>query len=175
MPLPLIPLIPIIAALTAGGAIVPHAAGGFIVSGAAGYIAGTYLSTAGVAALLGMATVGAGITAAAVTGVAASVIGSAGVFGTTVGSSGIIGGLMSVGIISSVPVMVPVAIATAALGGAGAATYGSYKLYEMRKRIKSVELGKELTFSDKDAKFVQKLLQIQFKKDKKDGDAGLTP
>ena len=144
-------------------------------SGAAGYIAGTYLSTAGVAALLGMATVGAGITAAAVTGVAASVIGSAGIFGTTVGSSGIIGGLMSVGIISSVPVMVPVAFATAALGAAGAVTYGGYKLYEMRKRIKSAEPGKELTFSDKDARFVQKLLQIQFKKDKKDGDAGLAP
>lgn len=143
-----------------------------MVSGAAGYIAGTYLSTAGVSALLGMATVGAGITATVVTGVGASVIGSAGVFGTTVGSSGIIGGLMSVGIISSVPVMVPVAIATAVLGGAGAATYGGYKLFEMRKRIKSVEPGKELTFSDKDAKFVQKLLQIQFKKDKKDGDAG---
>ena len=41
-----IPFIPIIAALAAGGTLVPHAAGGMIVtSAAAGYVAGTYLST----------------------------------------------------------------------------------------------------------------------------------
>jgi hypothetical protein len=38
-----IPLIPIISALAAGGSLVPHATGGLIVTGAGGYIAGTFL------------------------------------------------------------------------------------------------------------------------------------
>ena len=44
MPLPII-----IAALAAGGTLVPHAAGGLIVSSASGYIAGTYIGTATIA------------------------------------------------------------------------------------------------------------------------------
>jgi hypothetical protein len=34
-----------VAALAAGGYLVPHAAGGMIVYGSTGYVAGTYLST----------------------------------------------------------------------------------------------------------------------------------
>ena len=43
-----IPLIPIISALATGGTLVPHAAGGLIVTGASGYITGTFLSTAAI-------------------------------------------------------------------------------------------------------------------------------
>ena len=48
-----LPLIPIAAALAAGGSLVPHAAGGLIVTATAGggYVAGTYLSTAAVTSL----------------------------------------------------------------------------------------------------------------------------
>ena len=38
-----LPLIPVISALAAGGWLVPHAAGGLIVTSASGYVAGTYL------------------------------------------------------------------------------------------------------------------------------------
>ena len=57
-----IPLIPIISALATGGTLVPHAAGGLIVTGASGYITGTFLSTAAISGLLATAsaTLGAG-------------------------------------------------------------------------------------------------------------------
>lgn len=42
----------VMAALLAGGTLVPHAAGGLIVSSAGGYVAGTYLSTSAVASIL---------------------------------------------------------------------------------------------------------------------------
>lgn len=57
-----LPLIPIIAALAAGGTLVPHAAGGMIVTSATGYVAGTYLSTAAIGSILaaGSTALGAG-------------------------------------------------------------------------------------------------------------------
>jgi len=57
-----IPLIPIISALATGGTLVPHATGGLIVTGASGYIAGTFLSTTAISGLLATAsaTLGAG-------------------------------------------------------------------------------------------------------------------
>ena len=107
-----LPLIPIISALAAGGSLVPHAAGGLIVTSASasasasasGYIAGTYLSTAVISGVIttGSATLGAG--ALYLSGATASVVGSAGIFGTAIDASGITGALMSVGIISATPV-----------------------------------------------------------------------
>lgn len=47
-----LPLIPVFAALAAGGTLVPHTAGGMIVSSVGGYVAGTYLSTAVIGGLL---------------------------------------------------------------------------------------------------------------------------
>jgi hypothetical protein len=38
-----LPLIPIISALATGSSLVPHAAGGLIVTGASGYITGLFL------------------------------------------------------------------------------------------------------------------------------------
>lgn len=49
-----LPLIPIITALAAGGTLVPHAAGGMIVTSATGYVAGTYLSTTAIGSLLAL-------------------------------------------------------------------------------------------------------------------------
>jgi len=60
-----IPLMAIISALAAGGSLVPHAAGGMIVTGAGGYVAGTYLSTTAIASLLAAATATVGGTALA--------------------------------------------------------------------------------------------------------------
>ena len=74
MPLPLLPIIP---ALLAGGSLVPHAAGGLIVSGASGYVAGTYLSSAAIASLLTGAGAALGAGVLTVTGVAGAIIGSA--------------------------------------------------------------------------------------------------
>ena len=108
-----LPLIPIGAALAAGGSLVPHAAGGLIVTSAAtGYVAGTYLSTAAIGWLIAIASTTLGAGALYLSGAAASIVGSAGIFGTTIGVSGITGALMSVGIISFTPIWVPVAVVT---------------------------------------------------------------
>ncbi len=42
----------VMAALLAGGSLVPHAAGGLIVSSAGSYVAGTYLSTSAISSIL---------------------------------------------------------------------------------------------------------------------------
>lgn len=119
MPLPLISIIP---ALTAGGVLVPHAAGGMIVTTATGtgYIAGTYLSTFAIGSIISLATTAFGATAIFASLAVGSLIGGAGIFGTAIGASGITGALMSVGLIASTPLWIPVAIGVAILGGAGA-------------------------------------------------------
>jgi hypothetical protein len=153
MPIPLV-----IAALSAGGTLVPHAAGGFIVSSAGGYVAGTYVSTAAVAAIL---TTGVGLfaTGAAVaTGAASAVIGSAGIFGTTVGASGLTGLLMSAGMISSTPVWVPVAVAGTALAGGGAMGYAAYQIYQIRKQVAATSEGEEAQFTENQARIFQLVL-----------------
>lgn len=156
MPIPLV-----IAALSAGGTLVPHAAGGFIVSTAGCYVAGTYISTAAVAAIL---TTSAGLlsTGAAVATVGASaIIGSAGIFGTTVGASGLTGALMSVGIISSTPIWIPVAVAGTALAGSGAMGYAAYQIYQMRKQVAAIPDGEEVEFTEHQARVFQLLLLKQ--------------
>ena len=80
-----LPLIPVVAALATGGTLVPHAAGGLIVSGAGGYVAGTYLSTAAIGSLIAAASTTLGAGALYLTGTAAAIVGSAGIFGTTLG------------------------------------------------------------------------------------------
>ena len=66
-----LPLIPIISALAAGGTLVPHAAGGMIVTSAAGYVAGTYLSTAAIGGVLATASTALGAGALYLSGAAA--------------------------------------------------------------------------------------------------------
>lgn len=157
-----IPLIAVAAAVAAGGSLVPHAAGGMIVSSAAGYVAGTYLSTAAISTILWSTGVSAaaacGIGAAAVAGLGTAVIGGAGVFGTTVGASGITGVLMSAGLISSTPIAIPVGIAVAGLSGVGAFGYGAVKLRKMRRKVKNRPTDAEIEFTEKEAKLIQTLI-----------------
>lgn len=162
-----LPLIPIIAALATGGSLVPHAAGGLIVTSAAGYVAGTYLSTAAVGALITAASTTLGAGALYLSGTAASIVGSAGIFGTTIGASGITGALMSAGILSSTPVWVPIAVGGAALG----CGYGSYRLLKLRQKIKSTPSGQEAQFTETEAKIVENIVKRMGKKDKPDGRA----
>lgn len=159
-----IPLIAIIQALAAGGTLVPHAAGGMIVTSAGGYVSGTYLSTAAIAGLLSSgALAGAGI----VTTVASAAIGSSGVFGTTVGATGITGALMSAGIISSTPIWVPVGI-----GGSIAVVVGSGAFYyRLRRKVNAAAAnGLEAQFTETEAKIVEKIIKYFGKKKASEGD-----
>ncbi len=149
-----LPLIAVASALAAGGTLVPHAAGGMIVTAAGGYVAGTYLSTAAVATIIATATATAGAGLAAVAGTASAIIGSAGIFGTTVGATGLTGVLMSAGVLPSTPIIVPVAVGAATLGGAGLAYY----LLRLRRKVASAKEGQEAQFTEREAKVVQVLL-----------------
>lgn len=152
MPLPLLPIIP---ALLAGGSFVPHAAGGLIVSSAGGYVAGTYLSSATVASLLGGAGAALGAGVLTLTGVASAVIGSAGIFGTTIGASGLTGLLMSAGILPATPIGVPIAIGAAATGG----SYLSYLLFRLRRKLRRAERGEEVQFTEVEAKIIEAMVR----------------
>lgn len=150
-----LPLIPIIAALTAGGSLVPHAAGGFIVISSVGsYVAGTYIGTAAIASLLAATTtLTAGVAIAS--GAATAIIGGAGIFGTTIGATGITGALMSAGILSSTPIILPV-LGGSILVGCG---YASYRLFKLKTKIESGNAGEEMHFSESDAKFIEGILK----------------
>lgn len=162
-----LPLIPVVAALATGGTLVPHAAGGLIVSGAGGYVAGTYLSTAAIGSLIAAASTTLGAGALYLTGTAAAIVGSAGIFGTTLGASGLTGVLMSAGIISSTPIWVPIAAGGAALG----CGYGSYRLFKLKQKIQNTPDGEEAEFTETEAKIIEKLLQRLWKKKSDDDES----
>lgn len=166
-----LPLIPILTALAAGGTLVPHAAGGMIVTSATGYVAGTYLSTAAIGSLLAAASTVLGAGALYLSGVAGSVIGSAGVFGTTVGATGITGALMSAGIISSTPIWFAVAVGGAAIGGAAGLSYGGYRLFKLKKKIAGTADSNEAQFTENEAKIVEQVIKRLSKKGKTNGKA----
>ena len=166
-----LPLIPIISALAAGGSLVPHAAGGMIVTSAAGYVAGTYLSTAAIGGLLTAAASALGAGALYVSGAAGSIIAGAGLFGTTVGASGITGALMSVGIISATPIWVPLVIGGAAAAGAGGLGYGSYRLLKLKKKIRTTEAGHEAHFTESEAKMIEGIVKRLSKKQDQGNEA----
>jgi len=162
-----LPLAPIVAALCAGGSLVPHAAGGCIVTAAGGgYVAGTYLSTATIVSVLTVATASAGSIAAALTGGAAALWGSAGLFGTTIGATGIKGALMSAGLISATPVWVPVAVGGATATSLGGAGYLLYQISKLKKKGDRIQPGQEAQFTDQDAKLFEKILLALHKKGK---------
>lgn len=156
-----LPLIPAIAALAAGGTLVPHAAGGLIVTSASGYVAGTYLSTASITALLASGATAVGTGVAVVSGAVAGIIGSAGIFGTTIGATGVTGLLMSAGIIASTPVWVPVA----AVGAGAGLTFGAYKFFALRKKLVTSPEGTEAQFTEGEAKVIEWLLRKLAKKE----------
>lgn len=161
MPLPLLPIIP---ALLAGGSLVPHATGGLIVSGAGGYVAGTYLSSAAIASLMTGAGAVLGAGALTVTGVAGAIVGSAGIFGTTIGASGLTGLLMSAGILPATPIGVPVAIGGVTVG----AGYLSYLLLRLRKKLHRAAKGEEVQFTELEAKIIEAIIR-RFAKKSPDG------
>ena len=155
------PLIPIISALLAGGSLVPHAAGGLIVTGAGGYVAGTFLSTAVISGVLATASATLGAGALYLSGTAASVIGGAGILGTTVGASGFTGALMSVGIIASTPIWVPLVVSGAAIG----CGYGGYRIFKLKKKLNSTPEGEEAQFTETEAKVIEKVIMRLAKKE----------
>lgn len=156
-----LPLIPVIAALVGGGSLVPHAAGGLIVTmGASGYVAGTYLSSTVVASLLTGAGAILGAGALTLTGAAGAIIGSAGIFGTTIGASGITGLLMSAGILPATPIGVPIAVGGAAVG----AGYLSYLLLKLRSKLRAATNGKEVQFTETEAKIIEAIIRRSTKK-----------
>jgi len=154
MPIPIV-----VAALVAGGSLVPHAAGGFIVvSSAGGYVAGTYLSTVAIASIIAAGTATLATGAAVATGLASSAIGSAGIFGTTVGASGLTGVLMSAGLISATPLYVPLLIGAGGIGATGLLAYGSYQFYKLKRKLSTALPGQEVVFTPAEARIVQRLL-----------------
>jgi hypothetical protein len=159
-----LPLIPIITALAAGGSLVPHAAGGLIVTSASGYVAGTYLSSAAIASLLTGTGAALGAGALTVTGAAGAIIGSAGIFGTTIGASGLTGVLMSAGILPATPIGIPIAIGTAGIG----AGYLSYLLLRLRKKLRAANEGEDVQFTEIEAKIIEAIIR-RFAKKAPDG------
>ncbi len=168
-----LPLVPVVAALNAGGHLVAHSAGGLIVysSTAGGYVAGTYISSASLASFLtGTAAVSASagtvlLGAAAiwaygtVGGVFTTLIGGAGFFGTTIGATGITGVLMSLGFIDSVPVFVPVFFGLAALLLLLLALYYSSSFRRISIKVQAVPDGEETMYTKREAKLVEKLVR----------------
>ncbi len=156
-----LPLVPVIAALAAGGSLVPHAAGGVIVTmGASGYVAGTYLSTAAIASLLTGAGALLGAGTLTLTGATAAIIGSAGIFGTTIGASGFTGFLMSAGILPATPIGVPIAVGGAAVGTG----YLSYLLLRLRSKLRRTKEGEEVQFTEIEAKIIEAVIRRFAKK-----------
>lgn len=157
-----LPIVSILAALAAGGTLVPHAAGGMIVTSTAGYVAGTYLSTAAISTIIytvgGSAVATLGMGTAAVTGAAGAIIGGAGIFGTSIGATGLTSMLMSVGLVSSTPIIIPIACLTG-IASIGVIGLRAAHIRGMKRRLAAVPEGIELEFSEKDAKRVEKILK----------------
>jgi len=134
-----------------------------IVTSAAGYVVGTYLSTAAISTIIysagATALAALGLGTAAVAGAGSAIIGSAGLFGTTVGASGLTGILMSAGLISATPIAVPVGLGLAGITGIGVIGYAAVQMRKMKRRLAEVPAGVELEFSEKDAKLIEKLIK----------------
>jgi hypothetical protein len=159
-----LPIVPVIAALATGGTLVPHAAGGMIVTSASGYVAGTFLSTAAINGLLTAASTTLGGGALYLSGAASSIIGGAGIFGTKIGASGITGALMSAGIISSTPLWAPLSAGGAAIAGAAALGYGGYRLRKLKRKVGGTKEGEEAQFTKNEAKLIERIIRRLRKK-----------
>jgi hypothetical protein len=123
---------------------------------AAGYIAGTYISSAQIsfltASALGLVTAGA----ATISGLLSAAVGSAGIFGTTIGATGLTGMLMSAGLLPAVPVAAPIA----ALSGLATFLYVAFALFKLKRKIALCENREEAVFSDLEAKLIQALIVL---------------
>ena len=159
------PFAAVVAVLSAGGAIVPHSAGGLIAINAAGaYVAGTYMSTAALSGfLLGTAAIGAtgavALSAGAIVSLKGAIIGSAGWFGTAYGATGLTGLLMSVGLISGVPVMVPILIVLMLLLILTTGIWRYVRLRRLRRRVLACKPEQEVFFTQQEAALIEKLVR----------------
>lgn len=165
-----IQIIAIIQALAAGGSLVPHAAGGLIVTlGSSGYVAGTYLSTSALAAYL----TAAGVTAAAgiwtVLGLS-GLIGSAGFMGSTIGANGLVGWLMGIGILPSTPIWIPILTVISGIGIPILLVWTFFKYRKTIQKIYSIQEGEEIIFTDTEARMVEKVLLLTHKQSKTPDD-----
>lgn len=151
-----VPLIPIVAALAAGGTLVPHAAGGMIVTAASGYVAGTYIGSVAVASILAAATTALGVGTAALAGAAGTIVGGAGIFGTSIGASGLTGFLMSAGVLSATPIALPAGAFAAAIGG----IYIWYVLFKLKRKLHKASTGVEVHFTETEAKIIEVLIKL---------------
>lgn len=127
-------------------------------------------NTVAIGGLLTAASTALGAGALYLSAAAGSIIGSAGIFGTTVGASGVTAALMSVGIISSTPIWVPLALGGAAADGAAGLGYGGYRLFKVRQKIRNTAEGEEAQFTDTEAKIVEKIIKRLGKKENPDDE-----
>ena len=165
-----IPLIPVVTAILAGGALVPHAAGGLIVTSAAGYVAGTYLSTTVVAGI--MTAVGAGaiasvgtLTAFASRMLAKTAVTSA-VATTGVTATGT--AAVATGVLSLAPALLSLTAALTILG----LGYRAYQFYELQSKVSKSPEGHEVVFTEDEAKLFEDVIKSVAKKDSKQTTEG---
>lgn len=159
-----IPLIPIVYALIAGGTLVPHAAGGMIVTSAAGYITGTYLSTSAIASLLATAGTGTGLAlaGAALKGVVGKMLARTAAVPVVTGVAATTGVTAATGVASVLvsPALVSVTTGVAVLG----LGYSVYRLYNLKRKVDSIQEGKEAQFTETETKIVEKIIKRLAKK-----------
>ena len=151
------PLMAVASALAAGGSLVPHAAGGMIVTGAGGYVAGTYLSTTAIAGLLGGATATVSGTALAVVGAVKSGVlgGGAAASAAAAGATGANGALMSVGMLSAAKIAAPLLVGGAVL----IAGYYGYRVLKLTGKANAAPGGQEARFTESEARLVEGLIK----------------
>ena len=143
----------------------PHAAGGMIVTSAAGYVAGTYLSTSAIASVL--ATVGAGtglaLAGTALKGVASKMLARTAAVPVVTGAAATVGTTASAGIASVLasPALASVTTGVAVLG----LGYSVYRLYNLKRKVDSVPEGEEAQFTETEAKTVQRIIKRLAKKE----------
>lgn len=139
MPIPIV-----IAALAAGGTLVAHGAGGFIVTSSAGaYVAGTYISTTTVVALLSGS---AGLIAGGVTAADARIAGRREEVSRSPGT------------ISSAPAWVSNAAAGIRSAGRDSMGFATGQVYRMRAMAAAASEGVEVRFTDSQARVLQFIL-----------------
>lgn len=170
-----IPLIPIMTALAAGGSLVPHAAGGLIVSSATagGYVAGTYLGTTAVTSIvagaLGTATAGTAILVRALQG--------ARIFKTAAMGTSALTGTIGAGAVAVETTAIAGSVG-AATAGTSALTFGAIAfpilagstlfisgyLYRLNRKLKNHKSNTEINFTATEAKVVEMMVKYLSKK-----------
>ncbi len=131
-----------------------------IVTSASGYVAGTYLSTAAVAALVTGATVSIGASAAVAFAVMKGIVGSALVrlagpaAAATVSGTGAASTTGALTIVSG-PVGLWISAVLAALG----IIYGAYRVHTFKKKLNTFVGGREAQFTESEVQMFEKIIR----------------